>query len=106
MNKRGVLYRGGILFTAGTHKGNALSKFLFSIKMHPKAVTFINDKYTHLIPIEEVCDLHAVPFVGLRYGYLDQVVEKIDKEVADVQWAHFGHILTDEAAKRILDCCH
>lgn len=102
MNERSVLFRGGTLFTAGTHKGNALEKFLKTIDCKPSSILFINDKYSHLLPVEDYCDKFAVPFVGMRYGFLDQKVKNFRKQIAEVQFYHFGHILSDEAAERIL----
>lgn len=102
MNTRGVLFRGGILFTAGTHKGKALFKFLDRINDQPKSVLFINDKATHLAQIEETCEERGVPFIGLRYGYLDEKVKNFRKQIAEVQSYFFGHIMSDEAAERYL----
>lgn len=41
MNGQGVLYRHGILFTAGTVKGTALFKLLDKINYHPKHIVFL-----------------------------------------------------------------
>ena len=102
MNERGVLFRGGILFTAATHKGLALKKFLETIGFQPGSVLFINDKRSHLMPVEQVCNEDQIPFKGLRYGYLDEKVKNFRKQIAEVQFYFFGHILSDEAAFRIL----
>ncbi len=102
MNERGVLFRGGVLFTAGTHKGKALEKFLKTVGCNPSSIMFINDKYSHLLPVEEYCEKFALPFTGIRYGFLDEKVKNFRKQIAEVQFYHFGHILSDEAAERIL----
>jgi len=101
-NKRGVLFRGGILFTAGTHKGMALAKFLHLIETKPQHIVFINDKASHLKEVEVIADKYRVPFNGLRYGYTDEKVNKLNKEIADLQFEFFGHILSDHEAKNLL----
>lgn len=102
MNKQGVLFRGGTLFTAGTHKGDALEKFLKAIDYQPSSIIFINDKYSHLLPVEEYCSKFEIPFTGIRYGFLDEKVKNFRKQIAEIQFYHFGHILSDKAAERIL----
>jgi hypothetical protein len=102
MNGKGVLFRGGILFTAGTHKGDALEKFLKAIDYKPSSIMFINDKLSHLLPVEEYCGKFAIPFAGIRYGFLDEKVKNFRKQIAEIQFYHFGHILSNEAAERIL----
>lgn len=102
MNKEGVLFRKGILFTAGSHKGIALAKFLHLINQKPDNIVFINDKATHLRPIEEICEKYGVPFIGLRYGFLDEKVANFRSDIADIQYEAFGHIISDEAAEFIL----
>jgi hypothetical protein len=101
-NGHGILFRGGVLFTAGTDKGKALGKFLDTINCRPASILFINDKLSHLLPVEEYCKQSSLPFIGLRYGYLDEKVENLRTQIADVQFHHFGHILSNDAAERIL----
>lgn len=102
MNERGVLFRGGALFTAATHKGEALRKFLEASNYEPTSIMFVNDKYSHLVPVEEYCTKDDIPYVGLRYGFTDEKVKNHRKQIAEIQFYHFGHILSDDAAERIL----
>lgn len=99
---KSVLFHEGILFTAASHKGTALFKFLNQINFKPTHVVFINDKATHIRDIEETCEELDVPFIGLRYGFLDEKVKSFQKEVAEIQYKHF-HILTNEEALNILN---
>lgn len=101
----GVLYRQGVLFTAGTAKGEALIKFLDTINDHPKHIVFINDKKTHLQEVEKSVELRGINFVGLRYSYSDERVANFSKEIAEIQWTHstFDHLLSDEEAASLLD---
>jgi Protein of unknown function (DUF2608) len=102
MNNHGVLFRGGILFTAGTHKGVALAKFLHLIEKAPDNIVFINDKWSNIREVEVICEKYQVPFIGLRYSYVDEKVANFNQEVADLQWDSFGKILSDEEAETSL----
>ena len=102
MNERGVLFRKGILFTAGTNKGMALKKFLDYTNCRPSSILFINDELFPLKSVESMCNQENIPFVGLRYSYLDEKVKNFRKQIAEVQFYFFGHILSDDAAQRIL----
>lgn len=64
-----MLYRDGILFTSGKHKGNAFFTLLETLRISPKRILFINDKHPHLTKIEETAKEKNVPFVGLRYSF-------------------------------------
>jgi len=102
MNEKGVLFRGGVLFTAGTHKGNALPKLLDTIGYHPSEILYINDKKSNLVTVEEMCEKEGIAFTGLRYSFLDKKVKNFRKQIAEEQFYFFGHILSDAAAERIL----
>jgi Protein of unknown function (DUF2608) len=102
MNGQGVLFRSGILFTSGTHKGEAFKKFIDAIKYKVDSVVFINDKGSHIKELQETIVSLGIPFIGLRYGYLDEKVKNFSQDLSDIQWEHFGHILSDEDANAIL----
>lgn len=102
MNKRGVLFRGGTLFTANTHKGKALFKLLDQLDYTPKMILFVNDKRSHIVPVEESAAKRNIPFIGIRYGRTDEKVRQFDTELADFQFEHFGHILSDDEADQLL----
>ena len=105
----GVLYRGGTLYTSGTHKGKALFRLLEIIGVNPKRVLFLNDKLPHLKPIEEIANLKCVEYIGLRYAYSDSRKGRFDEKIANYQFEHssFAHILSDEEARSQLGVsCH
>lgn len=106
MNGQGILFRKGILFTAGTDKGKTLSKFLALIDVQPKRIVFINDKATHIAEVERMASEQGIPFLGLRYGFTDEKVNHFNKAIADIQFGAFGHIISDEAAEKILLNCN
>ena len=62
---------------------------------------FINDKLTHLLPVEETCQERQVPFIGLRYSATDCKVSSFRPEIAQIQLEFYGKILSDEAAEAI-----
>lgn len=105
VEEHGVLYKKGILFTGGTHRGEALFQFCDAIGLRPKRIVFINDKATHLAQVDEVAKNRQVPFLGLRYGYSDVRKASFQLEIAECQFQHstFQRILTDEEAMGILD---
>ncbi|MBI5273852.1 MAG: DUF2608 domain-containing protein [Chlamydiales bacterium] len=104
IQSHGVLYRKGILFTAGTNKGAALMELCKQLKMNPKRIVFVNDKGTHLKEVEEVVEKNGIEFVGLRYAYSDSRKAKFNPAIADIQFhrSSFHHILSDEEAMQVL----
>jgi len=97
-----IIYRDGILFNSGTHKGDALVEFFHQIGFIPKKLVFINDKYKHLTSVEEGCNRLGIPIVGLRVNFLDEVVNAFNPEVANVQADRFFNILSDEQAAAMI----
>ncbi|MEX1013517.1 MAG: DUF2608 domain-containing protein [Waddliaceae bacterium] len=102
-NPRGILYRKGVLFCAGTHKGEAFHKMLDLSQVKPNSVLFIDDRPSDLKSVEEVCEREGIEFIGLRYGFVDQKVEDFDYRVTNIQFDQMVNIISDEAAKRILN---
>lgn len=104
INKHGVLYRSGILFTSGTPKGPALVKLFKLMNIKPRHILFINDKLSHLKDVEESIEKEGIAFTGLRYAYSDERVARYNSDLADIQWKNssFEHILSDEEAVELL----
>jgi hypothetical protein len=102
---RGVLYRHGILFTAGSSKGLALETLLKLSNLKPDHIVFINDKATHLLDVENIVEKMGMTFTGLRYSYSDKRVNGYNPEIAKIQFeqSSFAHILSDEEAQTILE---
>ena len=93
-----ILYEDGVLYTSGTHKGETLFAFLKEADLYPTAMVFINDKRHNIEQVEETCKQRGVPFVGLRYNFLDEKVKAFDPKVAKVQRDSFFNIISDEEA--------
>ncbi len=104
INKHGVLFRKGILFTSGTPKGDALLKLFNITGICPERIVFINDKAAHLKDVEDAVTAKGFQFIGLRYNYGDARVAQFSKEIADIQWScsTFEHILSDGEAATLL----
>lgn len=102
--KEGVLYRKGILFTAGSKKGKALLGLFSRLGITPKHVLFINDKLSHLKDVEEDLNQAGIAFTGLRYAIGDERVKNFNPQITDIQWLNstFEQILSDEDAARLI----
>jgi len=60
LHDHGVLYRKGILFTSGIHKGEAFFAFCKTCGYNPKKIVFVNDKASHIREIELEADKRGV----------------------------------------------
>lgn len=98
--KQGVLFRKGILFTGGAHKGESFFTLCEKVGHDPKHIVFINDKGTHLAEIKESANKRGIDFVGLRYAYSDATKARFDMEIAEAQFARIPYkkIISDEEA--------
>jgi hypothetical protein len=99
----GVLHRQGILFTAGTPKGEALLKLLALFPTSFDRIVFINDKETHLAEVELTIP-PTIEFIGLRYSHSDERVANYNPHIADIQWyfSSFDCLLSDREAELFL----
>lgn len=100
LNPHEVKYRYGMLFTSGTHKGDAFGIFLnlvqdvFSLDRFD-AVLFINDKQKDLLQLQEKVDELGKSFIGIRYSHLDEEVRNSDMAAADAQFDAMCAVLKD-----------
>lgn len=102
MKEEVVAFKNGILLTSGTQKGEALFELLKHINFYPDEVVFINDKSTNLREVEVECEKRGIPFVGLRYGKLDERMKLYRKEIAEIQFKSALPLLTDQQAAKHL----
>ncbi len=68
-------YREGILFCGDNQKGRVLKTLLDAMPDKPTKIIFIDDKKKYLECVEKTAQELNIPFVGLRYGHLDQKVK-------------------------------
>ncbi len=70
-------YKDGIMFCGNNEKGAVLEQIINVINKPIKKAIAVDDKERHLHSIKKA--LHpSVEFIGIRYGYLDQVVASFD----------------------------
>jgi hypothetical protein len=93
-NSGNVLCRRGVIFSNGTDKGALLLQFFQKSGFFPKRVLFIDDKEKHLQDVERICAVNQIPFIGLRYGFLDEKVKNSCWDLAGQQWNDFGKELS------------
>ena len=100
-HEQGIFYRDGILFCSGNSKGSCLFRFFEETGYQPKKIMVVDDRISHLQDVEKACVTHQLPFLGLRYGFLDEKVKNLNPEIVKEQMEHFGHLLSDEDAEQI-----
>lgn len=98
----GVLFFKGILFTNNTHKGEALFKLLDKAEKKPKKIVFINDKKSHIDPIEASAKERNIPFIGLRYGYTDQKATNLDMKLINISSFDFNDFIREKEKTALL----
>ena len=103
LGEKTLLYRGGVLFTSGTHKIKALKK-LFEITQvsQPKKIVMVSHSKQTLKIVGDGLRLHAknLKYTPIRYTAMDQKEAAFDPGVADLQFESFKHVLSnDEALK-------
>jgi len=67
-------FKSGILFCGDNDKGEILTKFLEQTSSKPNLIIFIDDKKQYLTSVKVALNKNNIPFIGLRYGYLDNKV--------------------------------
>ncbi|MFA5250035.1 MAG: DUF2608 domain-containing protein [Parachlamydiales bacterium] len=95
-SERGVLYKNGVLFTDGTHKGRSFLAFLNQAALKPKAVIYVNDKLGPLKELEAECVKNRIGFIGLRYGFLDQKVQEFNRSPKQRALPVFSGVLLEK----------
>lgn len=100
--KKGM-YKQGILFsTPFNKKSHALFKFLDENKIYPEHVIFIDDKLCHVEDLSRACNERNISFCGIRFSGADEHVKAFNHQIADIQWALFPSLISDEQAEQIL----
>lgn len=72
LKKRPAYYKQGILFCCYNNKGEALATFLDALNLKPTKIIFIDDKENNIQNVAKAMESRNIPFVGLRYAYLDK----------------------------------
>jgi hypothetical protein len=88
-NGKPALYIQGILFCAGQDKGEVLIDWLKQMNFHPKKIIFIDDKIKNVMQVQKAVIKNKYPFIGLRYGYLDEYKKSITPEIMKKEFLDF-----------------
>lgn len=101
LNGHEVKYRYGMLFTSGTHKGNAFLTFLNLVsdvfqRDAFDTVLFINDKEKDLQQLQEGVDRLGKSYIGIRYSHTDEEVRTSNMEEADRQFDEMVGVLKND----------
>jgi len=104
VNEHGTLYRKGVFFTSGRHKGDALFKLCKQMNYLPKRIVFINDKASQLLEVEEAAKKQGIEFIGLRYAYSDRRKASFRHDIANLQlsYSSLDHLMSDAEACNLL----
>lgn len=106
------LFTQGMILTGGKHKGQCMLSALEDFGDLPDFVIMWDDKLENLERVRaSICTYNEkrkgstgfvpVQFVGIRYSRLDNVIQNVDRHVAEIQERYFKRILSDEHARAI-----
>ena len=96
----------GITFVGTNNKGKVLAALLKQLDLVPAKVVFVDDKEKHVKSVDVALKELGIKYLGFRYGAADEKVKRYETEfapLAAVQLQFFGKLLTDKAAKAILE---
>ncbi len=74
LTKEKAVYQEGILYCGNNDKGEALTTLLKHLNLKPAKIIFIDDKEKHVTSVERAAKSLNIPFIGLRYTYLDKKI--------------------------------
>ena len=86
---RPALYLEGIIFCGGANKGEVLSHWLDQTNYHPQKIIFVDDKLKNIHTVKQAIQTRTSPFIGIRYGHLDERVKNIDLAQTDKEYEQF-----------------
>ena len=97
-------YLEGVIFVGlKNDKGKTLMRLLDQLGHQPKKVLFIDDKEKNLHSVAAACEKRKIPFVGLRYGYLDQAGKAFDPIATEVEFKAFTEKHSADRARRAVE---
>ena len=84
-----ALYIDGIIFVGNHDKGEVLAHWLKQTKFKPTKIIFIDDKLKNVKDVEKALHKRNYPFIGIRYGKIDERVKNFDIEATDREYEQF-----------------
>lgn len=99
-----VRYEGGIVYIGPKNKkGKVLAVIVKKLRFKPKKIVFVDDKKHHLVGVNEELAKLGLPCAGFRYGGADARAATFDPKITSVQERFLSEILSDDAAKYLLE---
>jgi hypothetical protein len=65
----------GILFCGNNDKSEALDALFGVTRIEPKKIVYVDDKMKYLVALERLAKKKGIPFIGIRYSFLDNDVK-------------------------------
>ena len=99
-----AMFHEGVIFTGGSHKGEALTYFLDFARMRPDRVIMVDDKAKNLDDIGYSMNQRKIPTELWRYNRTDADIESFDPHIAKIQVDHLhtGRVISDHEARLLL----
>lgn len=83
------LFKEGVLFCNGHHKGPVLTAFLAAIGWKPSKIVFLDDRLDFLESVENALKQEGIEFIGLHYTEAKNLPCIVNEQVAKFQIMHF-----------------
>ncbi|TET36285.1 DUF2608 domain-containing protein [Candidatus Dependentiae bacterium] len=100
--KNQSLYSHGIIFAGSLNKGDVLKHWLEQLKFQPKKIIFIDDKLKNIETVADAMKTANYPFVGIRYGHLDERVKNFDMYQTERE---YQALLENSQDRKPIDVC-
>ena len=101
---RDVIFKDGIFFTSGMHKGAMLRIILKKLSLKPSAIIFVDDKKKHTDGIQDAFVNTKIEVVTFRYSKEDRRVDafnKSDKKKVVNDWNVLNHAFSFSSTNEI-----
>jgi hypothetical protein len=98
-----TLYVEGCIFVGDMgDKGKALDAFLRMVLQLPDSVVYVDDRRQNVDKVGAALRSLRVDYTGVWYRKGDDWVANYDQSIADIQQQHFGSLLSNEDAEKLL----
>jgi len=93
----------GVLFINDfNEKGEILPEFFKHLPSLPQKIVAVDDTLSHLKSVEKALKDFPITFIGLHYRKCEKFKNKWDKRIAQIQEKLCGKVLSNKAAKELL----
>ena len=99
-----ILYQ-GMLCCGAASKGDVLNAFLDHVSWKPDKVIFFDNDMKYLESVAQELRKRNIPFYGYHYRGAEHVIDKLDKDIAELQINHLidnEEWLTEDEARALL----